>query len=87
MIGKEAFAAASAVPPGAPRPEFDGTGDVREIRVVGDHAYAWSELTVTVRSPGGGAPVVRTGHTLTIFRKEGGRWLLARDANMLTTVT
>jgi ketosteroid isomerase-like protein len=40
-----------------------------------------------VRSPGGAAPVVRTGPTLTVFRKEGGRWLLARDANMLTTVT
>ena len=86
MIGKAAFAAAAATPPGAPRPQFDGASDIREIRVIGDHAYLWSELTVTVRPPGGAAPIVRTGHTLTIFRKEGGRWLLARDANMLATV-
>jgi hypothetical protein len=25
----------------------------------------------------------RAGHTLTIFHKEDGKWLLARDANML----
>jgi hypothetical protein len=28
----------------------------------------------------------RAGFTLTILRKENGRWLLARDANLLTEV-
>jgi hypothetical protein len=27
--------------------------------------------------------VERSGHTLTVLRKEQGRWLLARDANLL----
>jgi hypothetical protein len=27
------------------------------------------------------------GHTLTVFRRERGRWLLARDANMLVTLS
>jgi ketosteroid isomerase-like protein len=32
-----------------------------------------------------GAPVRRSGYTLTILRKErDGRWRLARDANLLT---
>ena len=30
--------------------------------------------------------IVRAGHTLTIFTKQNGKWLLTRDANMLTTV-
>ena len=33
----------------------------------------------------GGSAVKRTGYTLTILRKQAdGRWLLARDANLLT---
>jgi hypothetical protein len=28
----------------------------------------------------------RAGHTLTIFPRQNGRWLLARDANMLSAV-
>jgi hypothetical protein len=27
--------------------------------------------------------MTRAGHTLSILRKEGGKWLLTRDANML----
>jgi ketosteroid isomerase-like protein len=34
---------------------------------------------------GGGTPMRRSGYTLTILRKEpDGRWVLARDANLLT---
>ena len=36
-------------------------------------------------TPPGGKPMRRAGYTLTILRKEAdGRWLLARDANLLT---
>lgn len=66
--------------PGGPR--FDGRNDIREIVVDGDHAYLRGDLTVEVTPPGG-PPFVRTGPVLTIFRREGGRWRLARDANML----
>jgi ketosteroid isomerase-like protein len=42
-------------------------------------------LTVT---PPGGEPVRRAGYTLTILRKRpAGKWLLARDANLMTKVT
>ena len=83
MIGKAAYAAAARAqsPHGAPK--FEGTSDIREIRVVGDWAYMWTHLTVVV-TPGAGKPVTRAGHTLTILRKEKGKWLLARDANMLS---
>jgi uncharacterized protein (TIGR02246 family) len=84
-MGKAAF-----VPAGGSsaeeRPTFDGVSDIKEIHVEGDIAYLWSHLTVTVTPPRGGDPVKRAGHTLTIFRKIGGRWLLARDANLLVRV-
>jgi hypothetical protein len=43
----------------------------------------WSSLKVVATPPDGGATTTRTGHTLTVFRRQGGHWLLARDANLL----
>lgn len=84
-MGKGAFASADLPPPEA-RPTFDGMSDIKEIYVEGSLGYMWSHLTVTVTPPGGGDAIKRSGHTLTIFRKIGGRWLLARDANLLVKV-
>jgi uncharacterized protein (TIGR02246 family) len=61
---------------------IDGHSDIQEVRVAGEWAFMWTQLRVTVTPPGGAA-VTRNGHTLTVFRKEDGRWRLARDANML----
>lgn len=80
-FGKEAFAAASQ---GMKTMRMEGSSDIKEIKVFGDWAYLRNHLTVTV-TPSGGAPVRRTGYTLTILRKQAdGRWLLARDANLIT---
>ena len=66
----------------SPALSINGKSDIMEIQVSGDLAYLWSHLSVTISS-GSAAPVMRSGHTLTIFRKVGERWLLSRDANML----
>src|SRR5688572_20485315 len=81
-MDKAAFAAAAKTPPG-PKPVIDGASDIQEIYVEGSTAYF---LEVTVTPPDGSAPVRREGHTLTILRKVGGQWLLARDANLLVKV-
>jgi uncharacterized protein (TIGR02246 family) len=79
-FGKEAFAAASQAMKNV---RFAGTYDIREIKILGDWAYLRNYLAVTVTPPGG-EPVRRSGYTLTILRKEpSGKWLLARDANLL----
>jgi uncharacterized protein (TIGR02246 family) len=85
-FGKQEFAAAMQPPaPGTPMPDIDGHSEIQEVHVSGEIAYAWSKLRVDVTPPAG-KPIRRAGHTLTIFRKTGGRWLLARDANLLTPV-
>jgi uncharacterized protein (TIGR02246 family) len=84
-FGKEAFAAASK---GMKNVLIDGTSDIRELQILGDWAFLRNYLDLTITPPGGAAPVRRSGYTLTILRKElDGRWLLARDANLLTVET
>jgi uncharacterized protein (TIGR02246 family) len=83
-FGKEAFAQKSA---GQMQAHIDGTSDIKELKVLGDWAYLRSYLTVTLTPPDDKPPVKRAGYTLTILRKENGRWLLCRDANLLTVVS
>jgi uncharacterized protein (TIGR02246 family) len=60
------------------------SGRVKEVRVFGGWAYAWSELSVSIEPRQGGLSSRRAGPALSIFRKEpDGAWRLARDANML----
>jgi uncharacterized protein (TIGR02246 family) len=83
MRGKDAFAAASQAAAG--RFHIDGNAEIQEIIVSGNYAYCWNQLSVTVTPMQGGSPSKRAGHTLSVFRKEpDGRWVLLRDANLLT---
>ena len=82
-FGKEVFAAGAQ---GMKDVRMQGASDIRELEVLGDWAYLRNHLTVTMTPPGG-KPVRRAGYTLTILRKQpDGRWLLARDANLLAEV-
>ena len=81
-FGKEVFAAGSESMKGV---RMEGTADIRELKVLGDWAYLRNHITVTMTPPSG-QPVTRAGYTLTILRKDAGRWRLARDANLMTEV-
>lgn len=83
VMRKGEFAAAAKSQASGSAPRFDGTSDIQEIKISGDWAFMWSKLTVVVTPRDGGAPTTRAGHTLTVFRRQAGRWLLARDANLL----
>jgi|SRR3954451_10525049 uncharacterized protein (TIGR02246 family) len=82
-MGKAEFAAAARPQPGADAPQFDGKSEIQEIRILGDWAFMWAKLTVVVTPRRGAQPITRAGHTLTILKKQNGKWVLARDANML----
>lgn len=61
---------------------------VEEVVVSGDLAYSRTRLEVRIEPLGGGVPVRRAGHTLSVFRRNAqGQWQLARDANLLAPVT
>ena len=80
---KAEFEAASKKMAGKVR--IDGRSDIQEVRVSGDWAYVWTELTITMH-PSDGAPVHRRGPGLSVWRKQpDGAWIMFRDANMVTT--
>src|SRR5215467_13918118 len=80
-FGKDVFAANSARMEGF---RIEGKSEIQELKILGDWAWMRTRLRVAVTPPNG-KEVVRSGYTLTILRKEpDGRWVLARDANLLT---
>jgi len=84
MRGKESFASSQTALKDV---EIDGTSEVQEVKVVGDWAYVWTHLSVEFKARGGGLSKKRAGNTLSILRKQDGKWLLIRDANMLAPVS
>jgi uncharacterized protein (TIGR02246 family) len=86
IMRKAEFAAAARSMAGPAGPKFDGRSEIQEIKILGDWAFMWTKLTINVEPPGGQQTIKRAGHTLTILKKQGGRWLIARDANLLTPV-
>ena len=81
MRGRNDFAAASK----AMQARVEGAADIQEVRVFGDWAYCWNQLTVTIHPAGGGTPNRRSGPVLSILRKQpDGRWVIFRDANMVS---
>ena len=82
-FGREAF---EQISDAADRPEIDGSSEIVEIRILGDWAFIRNHINLTV-TPASGPAVRRSGYTLTLLRKDGGRWRLARDANLLAAVS
>ena len=86
VMRRAEFAAAAKSMSGPNAPQFDGKSEIQEIHICGDWAFMWTKLTVVVTPAGAAQRITRAGNTLTILKKHGTKWLLARDANLLTTV-
>ena len=61
--------------------------ELEEVVIVGEVAYTRSRDSLTVSPRAGGEESRLAGGRITIYRKQpDGRWLLARDANVLSPV-
>jgi len=68
----------------AAKARIESTQDVKELRVSGEIAYAWSHLTIVLIPNDGGKRSESSGHVLSVYqRSPSGKWLLARDANLV----
>ncbi|HZR20451.1 MAG TPA: SgcJ/EcaC family oxidoreductase [Verrucomicrobiae bacterium] len=80
-FGKDVFAAASRSMKDF---RIEGSSEIKELAVHGDWAWMRNRLVITVTPPNG-KPTLRSGHTLTILRKNpDGNWVIARDANLVS---
>ena len=87
VMRKADFAAAARAQAGREAPQFDGRNEIQEIKIFDDWAFMWTELTIVVTPSGDTQSLTRAGHTLSILKKHNGKWALARDANMVTSVS
>jgi uncharacterized protein (TIGR02246 family) len=63
------------------------SSELEEVVVVGEVAYTRSRDSLSVIPIAGGEAKHLAGHRITVWRKKpDGRWLLARDANVLSPV-
>ena len=61
--------------------------ELEEVVVVGEVAYTRSRDSLTVSPRAGGEESRLAGDRITVYRKQpDGRWVLARDANVLSPV-
>ncbi len=81
-FGKQEFKAAWEGPMKGARVKADAK--VEEVLVSGDFAVTRVKLTVGITMPDGKTSRA-SGYTMTLFRRQSdGRWVMARDANLLT---
>jgi uncharacterized protein (TIGR02246 family) len=67
--------------------KVESKAEIEELIVRGDVAYTRTRLAVSITTPDGKTSRAK-GYTMTFFRKQpDARWLLARDANLLTSET
>ncbi|HEV8688840.1 MAG TPA: SgcJ/EcaC family oxidoreductase [Ideonella sp.] len=83
VMRKADYAASARAMAGPNGPRFEGKSEILEVKLLGDWAFMWTRLNVVVTPPGGAPSTTRAGHTLTILTKQGGCWVIARDANLL----
>jgi uncharacterized protein (TIGR02246 family) len=86
VMHKADFGAAARARSNQDAPQLDASIEIQEIQILGDWAFMWTKLTVVLTPPGGAQPLKRAGHTLTILKRQSGKWVIARDANMLVPV-
>jgi uncharacterized protein (TIGR02246 family) len=83
-FGKAAFAEAARGMQGV---RMEGENRIVELEVLGDWAFVRAHIAMTMTPPDR-APIRRAGYTLTLLRKgPDGKWRLARDANMMSTLS
>jgi uncharacterized protein (TIGR02246 family) len=84
---KDDFARAAHAQSAAAAPRIDGTSEIQEITIAGAWAFLWTKLRVVATPRDGAPPIERAGYTLTVLKKDHGKWLLARDANLLSAAS
>jgi uncharacterized protein (TIGR02246 family) len=83
-MDKESFAAAMTA--ADPNTDFETDCSIQEIQVLGDHAWLWTKLSLTMVDKRSKVRSTMTGHTLSILKRQDKGWVVVRDANTMVPV-
>ena len=83
-MDKESFAA--AVTAGDPNTEFHLDSSIQEIRILGDHAWLWTKISLTMTDKRSKTRSTLAGHSLSVLKRQGEGWAVLRDANTVVPV-
>lgn len=83
-MDKGAFAAAATATD--PNIDFELDCSIQEIEILGDHAWLWTKLSLTMTDRRSHARSVMAGHSLSILKRQGDGWVVIRDANTMVPV-
>lgn len=80
-MDRAAFAAAATA--NDPNIEFQIDCSIQEIRVLGDHAWLWTKISLAMTDQRSKTRSLMAGHSLSILKRQGDGWVVFRDANTL----
>lgn len=83
-MDKESFAAAATATD--PNTDFQLDCSIKEIEVLGDYAWLWTEISLAMTDKASSARSLMAGHSLSILKRQGDGWVVIRDANTMVPV-
>lgn len=69
-----------------PNTEFDLEATIREIQILGDHAWLWTDFSLKMTDKRSQARSRMAGSALSILKRRGDGWVVIRDANTMVSV-
>ena len=83
-MDKESFAAAATATD--PNTDFELDCSIQEIEILGEHAYLWTKISLTMTDKHSKSRSLMEGHSLSILKRQGDGWVVIRDANTMVAV-
>ena len=80
-MDKESFAAAATA--ADPNTDFQLDSSIEEIRVLGEHAWVLTKLSLVMTDKRSHKHTRMTGHALSVLQRQGDGWVVVRDANTM----
>lgn len=83
-MDKESFAAAATATD--PNTDFELDCSIQEVEILGDHAWLWTKISLTMTDKRSKSRSLMAGHSLSILKRQGNGWVVIRDANTMVPV-
>lgn len=80
-MDKASFAAAATA--SDPNIDFQLDSSIEEIRVLGDHAWVLTKMSLVMTDKRTTTRTTMAGHALSVLQRRGNSWIVVRDANTM----